>query len=301
MTSHAINERRLEAWGLGALLLFTLVATAGYWNFALHPERLPGNPSALRFYAISFNFFAQIHILLSAAALAVVVVGRLGIRWLPSLGVVYLLAFLSEFVGTGYGIPFGGYGYTGLLGAKLGGRVPMLIPLSWFLMSLPAWVVARRAFPGSVWRRVSVGALMLVAWDLALDPAMSFLTPYWIWEDTGPYYGMPWLNLLGWFVTGAVIMTALEWLTERARLDRLPVRWMAAYYLVVLLMPLGMLLAAGHFLAVGATVLGVAACGLLARNAFMESVAAQSDATAGEPSGLPAPAAATQRTLARAS
>lgn len=263
-----LSDRRWERWGLWALLVFTLMAVGGYWNFALHPERLPGNPSALRFYSISFTFFAQIHILVSALALGVVLVGRLRARWIPALLAVYGLAFFSEHMGTGYGIPFGGYGYTALLGTKVGGRVPALIPLSWFLMSVPAWVVARRAFPGSAWRRIAVAALALVAWDLALDPAMSFLTPYWVWEDTGPYYGMPWINLLGWFVTGAAIMAVLEALDARVGLGRLPVRWMTAYYLAVLLMPLGMLLAAGHLLAVAVTAVGVGACGFLLRGAF---------------------------------
>jgi len=221
---------------LAALVLFTLVATAGYWSFSLHPERLPGNDLALRFYGISFRFFAQIHILLSALALGVVLVGRTRVRWLPALLAVYGLAFVSEHVGTGYGVPFGGYAYTGLLGAKLGGRVPFLIPLSWFLMSVPAFVVARAAHRESRWKRVSLAALLLVAWDLALDPAMSFLTPYWVWEDSGPYYGMPWVNLLGWFLTGLAIMSALEALSGRTGLSELPVAWMGAYYLAVLLM-----------------------------------------------------------------
>lgn len=260
---------RWEGLGLGILVLFTAIAVAGYWNFALHPERLPGNPAALRFYSVSFRFFAQIHILVSALALGVVLVGRLRARWIPALASVYLLAFLSEHVGTGYGIPFGGYGYTALLGAKVGGRVPALIPLSWFLMALPAWVLARSAYPASAWRRAVVASLGLVAWDLALDPAMSFLTPYWAWEETGPYYGMPWMNLFGWFVTGVAIMAVLDAFTERAGLDELPVAWMGAYYVAVLLMPLGMLLAAGHLLAVGVTAAGVGVWGLLVRNAFV--------------------------------
>lgn len=257
MPAPLISERRIERWALWALVGFTALAVLGYWNFALHPERLAGNDLAIRFYTVSFTFFAQVHILLSALALGVVLVGRLGTRWIAALAAVYAVSFLAEHMGTGYGVPFGGYGYTGLLGLKLGGRVPALIPLSWFLMALPSWVVARRALPGGVAGRVALGATFLVVWDLALDPAMSFLTPYWVWEDSGPYYGMPWVNLVGWFVTGAAIMSVLEALTPRLGLDTLPARWMAAYYLTVLLMPLGMLLAAGHLLSVGVTTLGV--------------------------------------------
>ena len=148
----------------------------------------------------------------------------------------------GEFVGTGYGIPFGGYEYTHLLGYKLGGRVPAVIPISWFLMALPSWVLAREMFPGKErWAaRAVLGAYLLTAWDLALDPAMSFLTPYWRWEESGPFYGMPWVNLAGWMGTGVVLMVTMEILGARRWASRLSTPWMTAYYAVVLLMPLGM-------------------------------------------------------------
>lgn len=250
-----------EGWGLLALYAFTAVAVLGYGLFGLNPGRIPQVDALYRFYAISFNFFAQAHIWICAAVLLVPLVRRVGVRWLPAFGAVYLLSFTSEFVGTGYGIPFGGYGYTGLLGPKLGGRVPVVIPLSWFLMALPAWVLAMRTFPlpGRSPARVVFAASLLVIWDLALDPAMSYLTPYWRWADSGPYYGMPWLNLVGWFATGVVIIAAIEGLGGRRWGPELPWRWMAGYYGAVLLMPLGMLAAAGEWLAVGVT---LAALGL---------------------------------------
>lgn len=247
------GSRPGEIAGLVGLVAFTVVSTLGYGYFALHPENLPPSGSALRFYNISFQFFAQLHIVISFVALAIVLVRRTGARWLPAMIAVYGLSFTSEHIGTGHGIPFGGYEYTGLLGARLGPRVPLLIPLSWFLMALPSWVMARSAFPGRVALRVVLGALGLVLWDLALDPAMSALTPYWRWEETGPYYGMPWMNLVGWFVTGLVLMIAIEWLGGDRLGSALPVSWMAAYYAVVTALPLGMLGAAGEWLAIVVT------------------------------------------------
>ena len=111
---------RLEVAALVALLVFTVMSTLGYGFFALHPENLPSSESALRFYNISFQFFAQLHILIAFGALAIVLVRRLEAAWLPAFAAVYLLSFVFEHIGTGYGIPFGGYEYTGLLGARLG-------------------------------------------------------------------------------------------------------------------------------------------------------------------------------------
>lgn len=261
------GESRLERFALGTLLAVTLVAVAGYWIFALHPERLVRVPRATEIYAVAFPLFARLHVIVSALALGVILARRAGVRWLPALVAVAALSFLSEHAGTGYGFPFGEYRYTALLGPTLGGRVPLLIPLSWFLMALPSWLLARRAVggEGSALIRVGLGALWLTVWDLALDPAMSHLTAYWVWAQSGPYYGMPWVNLFGWYTTGLLLMGALEWTGRWFEADRLEGRWIPVYYGTVVLMPLGMLVAAGRWGAVAATLAGVAAVWSLGR------------------------------------
>lgn len=266
MTQQRSPWPTLERWSLVVLAAFTVASVAGFGYYALRPENLPPSGFALRFYTISFGFFAQVHILLAFLALSTVLVARAGGRWLPALVGVYLLSFMSEHVGTGYGIPFGGYEYTGLLGSRVGPRVPALIPVSWFLMAVPSWVIAKRLFPGKTsLAAIPVGALGLVLWDLALDPAMSFLTPYWRWEDAGPYYGMPWLNLVGWFVTGLGLMTVLHLTDARAGFDRLPLGWMGAFYATVVALPLGMLAVAGEWLGVGVTLASYAVVAVVLR------------------------------------
>lgn len=258
-------ERSLSVTSSAAIYLFTVPALLGYWFYGLHPDRLAGSDFALRFYPISFQLFAQLHILVAAAVLILALIRTLRLSWLPAFVIVCVLSFSAEHLGTGYGVPFGGYSYTGLLGPKVGGRVPALIPVSWFLMAVPSWILARSAFPGVTERghRVVLGALWLVAWDLALDPAMSFLTPYWLWEEAGPYYGMPWVNLLGWFTTGVILLSALDLLSARAPWWHLGTRWAAGYYVAVLSMPVGMLVAAGAWGAVATTLVGVGACATL--------------------------------------
>jgi len=115
--------------------------------------------------------------------------------------------------------------------------------------------------------RVLVGSLVLLSWDLALDPAMSLVTKYWVWGTTGPYYGMPLLNLAGWYVTGVVLMTALAFLRADAWLAALPVGWLVAFYGANLLLPLGMSVAAGLWGAVAATTLALLLCWAVTRRA----------------------------------
>lgn len=250
-----------EGKALAGLYGFTFIALLGYVAFALNPGRIPNVPALFKFYSISYNFFAQTHIWVSFIVMAVFLVRYIGWRWIPALTVVYLLSFISEHVGTGYGIPFGGYAYTELLGPRLGPRVPIVIPLSWFLMALPSYLLASVSLPspGRAVPRILFASLLLMTWDLALDPAMSYLTPrYWNWAETGPYYGMPWMNLLGWYVTGLVIITAIDRMGGREWARVLDTRWMVLFYLGVLLMPLGMIIATRLWLGVGVTAAGLA-------------------------------------------
>ncbi|HSJ09411.1 MAG TPA: carotenoid biosynthesis protein [Longimicrobiales bacterium] len=256
--------RRLDRLLLLALALFTLMAVAGYAVFGRDPSRLASLPQwALTFYARSFAFFALGHVIVAMAVLAVVLTRRVGARWLPAFATLYVISLSSELAGTTWGLPFGEYSYSELLAPMWLDRVPAVIPMSWFFMALPSYALAALAVPGRG-ARIAVSSLILLAWDLALDPAMSFATPYWTWGESGPYYGMPWLNLVGWYVTGIVLALMLALLRAERWTSRVEPRWWLGFYGVNLALPLGMCMAAGLWLAVGATavVLAVLAASL---------------------------------------
>jgi uncharacterized membrane protein len=242
--------------GLVVLVGFTLIALAGWGLFGLRPDRLAMLPSWLAgFYGTAFGFFAQAQVWLAALVLALHLGARAGPSWLPALVVLYGLSLGSELLGTTVGLPFGAYAYSELLGPRWFDRVPWLIPASWFVMSVPSYALARLAYParGQALGRIGLASLILLCWDLSLDPAMSYLTRYWVWADTGPYYGMPWLNLFGWYVTGIVLMSALQLVGAERWIERLSPRWLAWFYGANLLMPLGMNVLGGLGLAVGVT------------------------------------------------
>ncbi len=277
--------RSATGWGIALLLGFTITALAGYGVFGLNPERIP--PSLIGFWRISYAFFAQLHIILGAVVLGIALVRWGGMRWVPAFLTVYLISFLSEFFGTGFGIPFGLYEYTSLLGYKIADRVPWVIPLSWFLMAVPAWMLARETFPGAIrwFPRILFAAVLLTLWDLALDPAMSYQAPYyWIWSDTGPYFKMPWVNLAGWLGTGVLLMGAMELLGIRSWTRTIPPSYALAYYAVTLLMPFGMIVLEGLWIAVLVTLLSyLAAWGFHRTVTRGIARGANSDRAAGEP------------------
>lgn len=134
-------------------------------------------------------------------------------------GVVALLAWSVEFVGSSTGFPFGQYDYTSRLQPQLGG-VPLLIPLAWLMMLPPAWAVAgailTRLLPhqraqgghGAGWLGgvafVALSALAFTAWDLFLDPQMVNWG-FWVWQQPGEYFGIPLVNYGGWLLSSALI------------------------------------------------------------------------------------------------
>lgn len=252
---------------LAILYLVTAAALAGFALFTLRPQLLNEIPGAAPIYARMFTFAPRAQIALAFAALAIVLVRRVRGRWLAAFAATYLLSLASELAGTTSGLPFGPYRYTDGLGTKLFGHVPVLIPLSWFFMALPSYALARRRFPGagSTGARILAGSLVLLTWDLVLDPAMSFVTKYWVWGTEGPYYGMPLLNLFGWYVTGLVLMAAFALLRSDAWVAQLPTGWLAAFYGANLLLPVGMSLVGGHEGAVVATGAALALCAVVLR------------------------------------
>jgi uncharacterized membrane protein len=257
-TTPPTRERWARA-GLWALCAFTAFTIAGYASFGLHPSLLARFPQVAGLYGIAFRFFAVGHVLIAGGVLFLFLALYAGWKWLPAFATLYAISLSSELLGTSMGIPFGEYGYTPLLGIQWFGLVPVVIPLSWFFMALPSYALALRALPepGAAGRRVLLASLVLVSWDLALDPAMSFATRYWVWGEEGPYYGMPLLNLLGWYVTGLLLMGALAALRSESWIRPLPHRWLGVFYLANLALPLGMSVAAGLWGAVAGTLLAL--------------------------------------------
>lgn len=250
----------IERIALGVLAFFSATAVAGYWFFGLHPENLARFPQSATFYSHSFSFFAQTQVWLSGIALVVILARGGAYRWIPALGAVYILSLGSELAGTMTGFPFGDYEYSSLLGAKWFSHVPYLIPLSWFTMALPSFILVERTLADHLPKvmRWVLAALLLTSWDLVLDPAMSFLVPYWLWGQTGSFYGMPWINLVGWFVTGFVLAAALSHFKATEAVNHVSNRTFIAYYAIVYALPAGMLVAAGHVLLVVLTTIGIA-------------------------------------------
>jgi len=241
-----------------ALLFINAISIFGYATFTLHPELFVRYPWSPPIYAISYPLFARLQILFCFWLCVKAAHKVLGWRWLVFFFAAFLISFSMEFGGTSYGIPFGKYSYTSLLGWQLGDKVPVLIPVSWFCMSLCCYLLAtqligsepKQSFGGwsRRWRfslgRIMVASLLLVAWDFTLEPAMSQLTPYWVWEESGVFFlGVAVRNLLGWLLTGFLIFLSFESLGLGRYGQRFERSWPTKFYLLNLSLPVGLSIA----------------------------------------------------------
>jgi uncharacterized membrane protein len=194
-----------------AALLFGL---AGLLIALPNPQWWAEDANAVRVFELGMQYAGATHIVLVAAA--VFVYGLVALGWRRT--VIFflaatLLSLSSELIGTGTGWPFGNYEYTTFLGYKILDRVPFSIPLSWFSMGLVSYLLgnllaAKLGGRQTLWS-LAIGVWLLTAWDLVLDPAMadpSLQVQFWTWHETGPYFGMPIQNLVGWSLTGLLYM-----------------------------------------------------------------------------------------------
>lgn len=151
------------------------------------------------FSVLAFSIAALLHAASeSGRALGAVVIGCI------------LFGFFVELIGDRIGFPFGSYDYTDGVWAQLAG-VPLVVPLAWAMMGWPAFVAGR--FFG----QPLLGAAILTAWDLFLDPQMVG-EGHWTWAKSSwpTVNGIPISNTIGWLVVSALMMLILDQLVGHA-------------------------------------------------------------------------------------
>ena len=163
-------------------------------------------------------------------------------RTLILLLLTFAVSLLFESVGVATGWVYGPYHYTAKLGPKFLGLVPLLIPVAWFMMSYPSYIIADRLVPGrwKPWQRLlavaAVGGIVMTAWDLVMDPFMV-KGGSWVWDTQGAYFGIPLQNYWGWWLTVFTTFALYGWITARSK-AALPAsnfdRWALVAYLITM-------------------------------------------------------------------
>ena len=169
--------------------------------------------------------------------------------------ITWLLSFFAEAIGVATGYLFGNYYYTNNLGPKLLG-VPLIIQVAYATLGYVCLMTSRYILglvespkKFSLLLTTALGALLMVGWDVCLDPYQSTVSGNWIWQDGGPYFGIGIHNFVGWFITAFAFMFSYQLYAthypEQCRLDnssrRLwsqPIIYYAIIGLDIILVPL---------------------------------------------------------------
>lgn len=297
----------LARWALLIHVAANGISAVAFATFLVEPyPAWLATPRYIGLLEFGLKWGGQVTVVLGAVAGIAFAASRIGARatWI-ALGVVFALSLVAELCGTHYGLPFGVYAYTDRLGYKILGLVPFNIPASWFYMVVCGFAICARLLPAtddatSRWWWALVTGLLLVAWDVLLDPAMV-KTYHWFWNvpdlSAAPafqrfigapvFYGMPITNWLGWLLTGTVVARAAlavvppsTW-AAGLRAERFPL----VLYGVNGLLPLAICLFQGM---VPAGVAGALAMGLPLWFAWLAPVRGMARAATSSPAASPA-------------
>lgn len=132
---------------------------------------------------------------------------------------IAIISYLAEYIGVHYGWLFGNYFYNtaGNINGFLVGGVPPLITFSYISMGYVCYVMARIILGqfGKLKGASLVGVPMIAAsfmtvWDMAFDPVASYVQKRYIWFTGGAYFGVPFRNFTGWFITTFTFFMAIS-------------------------------------------------------------------------------------------
>ncbi|MGM0567250.1 MAG: carotenoid biosynthesis protein [Bacteroidota bacterium] len=125
---------------------------------------------------------------------------------------LFLLVFLGGFgvevAGVQTGLVFGSYAYGEALGLKIAGT-PLLIGLNWLMLIYMVYHLLQD-LETSFFLKSIIGALMMVAYDLLLEP-VAIRLDFWQWGGGA----IPLQNYLAWF--GISFVFLLIWNLAKAK------------------------------------------------------------------------------------
>jgi putative membrane protein len=121
------------------------------------------------------------------------------VKHLLVFSVILIAGFLVEVIGVSTGIIFGGYSYTNVLGFQLF-NTPIILGFNWAMLVYMAYVIVDK-LKINEWQKVVLSAVILVIYDLVLEPFAIFYG-LWNWDAINP----PLQNYIAWFVISILFM-----------------------------------------------------------------------------------------------
>ncbi|ANU27202.1 carotenoid biosynthesis protein [Planococcus versutus] len=168
---------------------------------------------------------------------------------------IFFSTFIVEWAGADSDFLFGSYDYTERFAPNIFG-VPIAIGFAWVMVMATTHVVARWIVPNGGFLYALIGGIGAVIIDLIIDPVAYQIKQYWIWEDTGLYYDIPWTNFFGWFVVAFILHIAIDLTMKKKSMvitAEQPEKRMLLLYVLMIAMFIMLGLIGGLFLAAALT------------------------------------------------
>jgi uncharacterized membrane protein len=165
-------------------------------------------------------------------------------RTLAFLVLGYLISWAAEFCSIHFGFPFGEYIYIpATLSRELWvAGVPFMDSLSYVFLAYASYALALVALTPGIWERRGfflrgeaaiqkswrawlLGAVLMVALDIVIDPLALrgyrwFLGQIYGYPEPGVYFGIPLTNFGGWLLVSLVLIRVLQLLITRIPTNR---------------------------------------------------------------------------------
>lgn len=143
------------------------------------------------------------HILLM---LLIIVLGHKNFngKFVSFMGIIFIAGIVLEWIGVHKAWIFGNYSYGPTMGTKVL-DIPLTIGVNWFLLIYAVGVIMQRSRLKGTLPRITVGALMLVALDLLIEP-VAIRFDYWHWVNNI----IPFKNYYCWFLVSGVMLFLFE-------------------------------------------------------------------------------------------
>ncbi|UII55488.1 carotenoid biosynthesis protein [Cytobacillus spongiae] len=149
--------------------------------------------------------------------------------------IIFCFSFVAEYLGATHGILFGEYRYTSAFDPRLW-DVPIGIGFAWLMVMGTSHVLAKRIMPNSKLLYAFLGGMIAVIIDLIIDPVAYQVKGYWIWEEPGFYYHIPFSNFVGWFVVAFLLHLVIISFSERAQPNPLWEKRMGILFILMISM-----------------------------------------------------------------
>ena len=189
------------AWAGIGLLAVTFRLTPAWADTLPLPNWLRG------FVGICLKNGDFVSMLLAASHVYFSAVDRIGIQKARITAAIILASSaLLETVGTLSGIPFGSYQYTDAFGPRMGGVLPLAIPLAWFAVVAGANLSLSQYWRGGSRAPIAIatGAVTML-FDFLMEPFAYAIRGYWHWAGNV----VPPQNFFSWFIFSSL----LAWIT----------------------------------------------------------------------------------------